>query len=197
MIPRLARTQRRAGAVARRHVRPLAQEVSPPSAKDSVQFLAIGDTGTGDSAQYEVAAQVAKAHAVFPFTFAIMMGDNMYGSERHAGLREEVRDSVQAAARRESRVLRVAGQSRRPEPAPLQAVQHERRALLHVQEGQRAVLRARQQLLRPDARPTGWRRRWPSRRRTGRSASSITRCIPPAAVTAPRWTCARSSSRCS
>ena len=59
-----------------------AQEVSPPSAKDSVQFLAIGDTGTGDSAQYQVAAQVAKAHAVFPFTFAIMMGDNMYGTER-------------------------------------------------------------------------------------------------------------------
>ena len=59
-----------------------AQEVSPPSAKDSVQFLAIGDTGTGDSAQYQVAAQTAKAHAVFPFTFAIMMGDNMYGTER-------------------------------------------------------------------------------------------------------------------
>ena len=59
-----------------------AQEVSPPSAKDSVQFLAVGDTGTGDSAQYQVAAQVAKAHAVFPFTFAIMMGDNMYGTER-------------------------------------------------------------------------------------------------------------------
>jgi len=58
-----------------------AQEVSPPSATDSVQFLAIGDTGTGDSAQYEVAAQLAKAHATFPFTFAIMMGDNMYGRE--------------------------------------------------------------------------------------------------------------------
>ena len=60
----------------------LAQEVSPPSATDSVQFLAIGDTGTGDSAQYQVAAQIARAHAVFPFTFAIMMGDNLYGSER-------------------------------------------------------------------------------------------------------------------
>jgi predicted phosphodiesterase len=60
----------------------LAQEVSPPSAKDTVQFLAIGDTGTGDRAQYEVATQLAKARAVFPFTFAIMMGDNMYGNER-------------------------------------------------------------------------------------------------------------------
>ena len=59
-----------------------AQEVSPPSAPDSVQFLAIGDTGTGDSAQQQVAAMMAKARAVFPFTFAIMMGDNLYGSER-------------------------------------------------------------------------------------------------------------------
>ena len=70
----------------------LAQEVSPPSANDSVQFLAIGDTGTGDRAQYQVAAQMAKAHAVFPFTFAIMMGDNMYGTERHKDYAEEVRD---------------------------------------------------------------------------------------------------------
>jgi predicted phosphodiesterase len=60
----------------------LAQEVSPPSAKDSVLFLSIGDTGTGDRGQYEVAAQIAKARAIFPFTFAIMMGDNMYGTER-------------------------------------------------------------------------------------------------------------------
>ena len=63
-----------------------------------MQFLAIGDTGTGDRAQYEVATQLAKARAVFPFTFAIMMGDNMYGNERHKRLREEVRAAVQAAA---------------------------------------------------------------------------------------------------
>jgi hypothetical protein len=54
----------------------LAQDATPPSAKDSVLVLAIGDTGTGDRAQYDVAAQVAKARAVFPFSFAIMMGDN-------------------------------------------------------------------------------------------------------------------------
>ncbi len=59
-----------------------AQEVSPPSAQDSVQFLAIGDTGTGDTAQQQVAAMIVKARAAFPFTFAIMMGDNLYGSER-------------------------------------------------------------------------------------------------------------------
>jgi 3',5'-cyclic AMP phosphodiesterase CpdA len=42
----------------------------------------LGDTGTGDRAQYEVAAQAWNAHAVFPYEFVIMLGDNMYGSER-------------------------------------------------------------------------------------------------------------------
>jgi predicted phosphodiesterase len=60
----------------------VAQQVTPPVSKNSVQFLAIGDTGTGDRAQNEVAGIVTKAHAVFPFTFAIMLGDNLYGSER-------------------------------------------------------------------------------------------------------------------
>jgi len=57
-------------------------EVTPPVGKDSVRFLAIGDTGTGDRPQLEVAGKIIRAHGVFPFTFAIMMGDNLYGSEK-------------------------------------------------------------------------------------------------------------------
>ena len=52
-----------------------------PNAKDSVKFLVIGDSGTGDRAQYEVAARIADAHKRFQFEFAIMLGDNLYGSE--------------------------------------------------------------------------------------------------------------------
>lgn len=59
-----------------------AGEVKPPVGKDSVRFLVVGDSGTGDKAQYQVAAQMWKAHAVFPYDFAIMVGDNLYGSER-------------------------------------------------------------------------------------------------------------------
>jgi hypothetical protein len=47
-----------------------------------VKFLVIGDSGTGDRAQTETGAQMWKAHAVFPYEFAIMLGDNLYGSER-------------------------------------------------------------------------------------------------------------------
>jgi len=63
---------------------PLAQELALrlPLKPNSVRFLVIGDSGTGDSEQYETAAQIIKYRAKFPFTFAIMLGDNMYGSER-------------------------------------------------------------------------------------------------------------------
>ena len=53
-----------------------------PKDPDSVKFLVIGDSGTGDRRQYEVGAKIVEAHAQFPFEFAIMLGDNMYGSER-------------------------------------------------------------------------------------------------------------------
>jgi hypothetical protein len=59
-----------------------APAVRPPVGKDSVNFLVLGDTGTGDRAQFDVAAQAWKAHQAFPYEFAIMVGDNIYGSER-------------------------------------------------------------------------------------------------------------------
>jgi predicted phosphodiesterase len=57
-------------------------EISPPRDEDSVRFGIIGDSGTGDRRQYEVGAQMTKAMQVFPFEFVIMLGDNIYGSER-------------------------------------------------------------------------------------------------------------------
>jgi Calcineurin-like phosphoesterase len=65
---------------------PQVQSVAPrstlPNDPDSVKFLAIGDSGTGDRPQYEVAAKIIEARTRFPFEFAIMLGDNMYGGER-------------------------------------------------------------------------------------------------------------------
>ncbi len=62
----------------------LAQELPLrlPVKANSVRFLVIGDSGTGDSEQYETAAEIIKYRAKFPFTFAIMLGDNLYGAER-------------------------------------------------------------------------------------------------------------------
>ena len=64
-----------------------AQQELPPNR--SVRFAVIGDAGTGDSEQYEVADQMARVHAKMPFDFVIMMGDNLYGSEDPEDYREK------------------------------------------------------------------------------------------------------------
>ena len=62
----------------------LAQPAALPNRPDSLKFAAMGDNGTGDRPQYEVALQMAKAHATFPFDLVIMLGDNMYGGQSPA-----------------------------------------------------------------------------------------------------------------
>jgi hypothetical protein len=66
--------------------------VGPPEAPDKVlrlpkrpgsfRFAAIGDAGRGDGPQYEVAARMEAFREVFPFTFVIMLGDNVYDGGR-------------------------------------------------------------------------------------------------------------------
>src|SRR6187549_290728 len=53
-----------------------------PNRPDSLKFAAIGDNGTGDRPQYDVAQQMTSAHSRFPFDLVIMLGDNMYGGQK-------------------------------------------------------------------------------------------------------------------
>ena len=73
----------------------------------------------------------------------------MYGSERPQDYVAKFERPLQAAARRQHRVLCRARQSRRSEPALLQELRHGRQALLHLSEEGRALLRPRQQLHGP------------------------------------------------
>jgi 3',5'-cyclic AMP phosphodiesterase CpdA len=58
-----------------------AQNLTLPVKPGSVRFAVIGDTGTGEKAQYEVAQRIVEYRQKFPFDFVIMLGDNMYGGE--------------------------------------------------------------------------------------------------------------------
>jgi hypothetical protein len=58
-----------------------AQNLSLPNKESSVRFMVIGDTGRGDRGQNETAQMMAKVHDKFPFTFVIMVGDNIYGAD--------------------------------------------------------------------------------------------------------------------
>jgi predicted phosphodiesterase len=59
-----------------------AQQPPLPQQSGSVRFLVLGDAGTGDEPQYTVAKQIVASRQRFTFTFAIMLGDNIYGKER-------------------------------------------------------------------------------------------------------------------
>lgn len=57
-----------------------------PNRAESVKFAVLGDNGTGDAAQYEVADQMWRARQAFSYDLVIMMGDNFYGSQKPADL---------------------------------------------------------------------------------------------------------------
>jgi hypothetical protein len=53
-----------------------------PNKPDSFKFAVLGDFGTGDKTQYQLADQMAALHDRFKFEIVILVGDNLYGSER-------------------------------------------------------------------------------------------------------------------
>jgi 3',5'-cyclic AMP phosphodiesterase CpdA len=59
-----------------------AQDAALPNRSASLKFAAIGDNGTGETAEYDVARQMASRHGAFPFELVIMLGDNLYGRQQ-------------------------------------------------------------------------------------------------------------------
>src|SRR5579862_1559084 len=66
-----------------------AQELALPNAPNSVKFAAIGDAGTGDRPQYEIADLMTRLHTTFAFDRVIMLGDNIYGGQGPADLEKK------------------------------------------------------------------------------------------------------------
>ena len=60
------------------------EEPQPAPAAAPLKFAVIGDNGTGDQAEHDVGRQMAAARTTFPFEFVIMLGDNLYGSQKLA-----------------------------------------------------------------------------------------------------------------
>ena len=55
-----------------------AQKPALPLKPDSLRFAVIGDMGTGEKPQYEVAEQMIRDRLNFPFEFVIALGDDLY-----------------------------------------------------------------------------------------------------------------------
>jgi hypothetical protein len=62
---------------------PAAGAIEPalPNRAGSVKFAVVGDFGTGDTAEYQLASQMAAFRRRFPFEFVITTGDNIMGEQ--------------------------------------------------------------------------------------------------------------------
>ena len=66
--------------------------VSLPNKEGDVRFMVVGDTGTGAEKQYELAKIMLRYRQAFPYEFVLMMGDNMYGTEKASDYRLKFED---------------------------------------------------------------------------------------------------------
>jgi 3',5'-cyclic AMP phosphodiesterase CpdA len=57
-----------------------------PNRSESVKFAVLGDNGSGDQRQDDIAAQMTAVHRLFGYELVIMLGDNFYGSQSPAEL---------------------------------------------------------------------------------------------------------------
>jgi len=63
-----------------------------PLKQDSARFAVIGDMGTGDKAQYEIAAQMERYREKTKFDSVLMLGDNIYGGKSPADMKRKFDD---------------------------------------------------------------------------------------------------------
>jgi 3',5'-cyclic AMP phosphodiesterase CpdA len=72
-----------------------AGQLSLPLKDKSVRFAVIGDSGTGEKPQFQVAEQMIAMHRPFPFDFTLMLGDNIYGSKSPEDFRRKFQEPYQ------------------------------------------------------------------------------------------------------
>jgi predicted phosphodiesterase len=65
------------------------QPASLPNKDGSFKFGVLGDFGTGDRSQYQLAEQMVKLHDRFKYELIVLVGDNLYGSERPQDFRKK------------------------------------------------------------------------------------------------------------
>jgi 3',5'-cyclic AMP phosphodiesterase CpdA len=63
-----------------------------PLKPGSVRFAVMGDMGTGDKPQYDVALQMERYRETTMFDFVLMLGDNIYGGKSPAEMKKKFDD---------------------------------------------------------------------------------------------------------
>jgi predicted MPP superfamily phosphohydrolase len=68
---------------------PAETPITLPNKDGSLKFAVLGDFGTGEQPQYQLAEQMAILHGRFKYDFVVTVGDNLYGSERPQDFRKK------------------------------------------------------------------------------------------------------------
>ena len=71
---------------------PSAPPTALPNKTGSLKFAVLGDFGTGDRTQMELARQMAVVHNRFKYELVVLVGDNIYGSERPQDFKRKFED---------------------------------------------------------------------------------------------------------
>jgi 3',5'-cyclic AMP phosphodiesterase CpdA len=66
--------------------------VALPNRNGTFKFAVLGDFGTGDRTQFELAQQMAALHGRFKYELVILVGDNIYCSERPQDFKKKFED---------------------------------------------------------------------------------------------------------
>ena len=69
-----------------------APTVALPNKSGSLKFAVLGDFGTGDRTQMELAQQMVALHGRFAYDLVLLVGDNIYGSERPQDFKKKFED---------------------------------------------------------------------------------------------------------
>ena len=79
----------RASLVEARQASPAEEAVPLPNRDGSFKFAVLGDFGTGDRPQYQMAEQMFSVYKKFKFDSVMLVGDNLYGSQRPQDFRNK------------------------------------------------------------------------------------------------------------
>jgi predicted phosphodiesterase len=79
----------RASVVEARQAPPADAATPLPNRDGSFKFAVLGDFGTGDRPQYQLAEQMFAVHKKFKYDSVMLVGDNLYGSQRPQDFRNK------------------------------------------------------------------------------------------------------------
>jgi predicted MPP superfamily phosphohydrolase len=71
------------------HAQQSAAPIPLPNRDGTFKFAVLGDFGTGDRTQFELARQMADLRSRFKYDLVVLVGDNIYGSERPQDFRKK------------------------------------------------------------------------------------------------------------